>query len=62
MNAFALSTVVSALASAIACGHTAEELALLSSLFVQLGDTLATVAAEEALREAKGGAAPETTK
>ena len=62
MNAFTLSTAVSALASAIACGRTAEEIALLSSLFVQLGDTLATVAAEEALREAKGCSVPQTTK
>ena len=54
MNAFALSAIVSALASTIASGRGAEELALLSALFVQLGDTLATIAAEKALCEARG--------
>ena len=54
MNACELTTAVTALANAIACGHTTEEISLFSSLFMQLGDTLATIAAQRTLCEAKG--------
>ena len=37
------------IANAIACTLTADELALVASIFVQLGDTLATIAARENL-------------
>ncbi|MGN0532654.1 MAG: DUF6774 domain-containing protein [Eubacterium sp.] len=38
---------VSALACAIAQDKTAEQISLLSALFVQLGDSLATIAAAQ---------------
>lgn len=44
---------VTALASAIAENHTDEEIALLSALFTQLGDTLSTIAAKNAICTAK---------
>ena len=47
MDSFKLTTTVTALANVIACKLTAEEIALAASLFVQLGDTLATIAAAE---------------
>ena len=49
MQAWELTGAVTALANAVACQLTADELALLSSVFVQLGDTLATIAARESL-------------
>ena len=44
MNAIGLTSAITALANAIACSMTAEEMALWASIFVQLGDTLATLA------------------
>ena len=49
MNSLELTSAVTALANTIACRLTAEEIALVASLFVQLGDTLATIAASESL-------------
>ena len=49
MTSLELTSVVTALSNAIACKLTAEEIALLASIFVQLGDTLATIAATESL-------------
>ena len=49
MTSLELTSAVTALANAIACKLTLEEAALLSSIFVQLGDTLATIAARESL-------------
>ena len=49
MTTLELTGAVTALANAIACRLTAEELALWASVFVQLGDTLATIAAREGL-------------
>lgn len=45
---------ISALACCIAEGKTAEEIGMISSVLVQLGDTLATIAAQQALCEAQG--------
>lgn len=42
---------ISALACKIAKGKTPEELALISAAYSQLGDTLATIAAHQALYE-----------
>lgn len=39
--------IISALACCIAEGRTAEELALMGSIFSQLGDTLATISAHQ---------------
>ena len=48
-----LTSAVTALANAIACNLTIDEIALIASIFVQLGDTLATIAAVQALCEEK---------
>ena len=40
---------ITALANAMACHLTIDETTLLASIFVQLGDTLATIAARENL-------------
>ena len=49
MNSLELTGTITALFNVIACKFTADEIALLSSIFVQLGDTLATIAARENL-------------
>lgn len=51
MNSLELTAAVTAAANAIACNMSTGELALTASLFVQLGDTLATIAAQKALCE-----------
>ena len=51
MNSLELTSTVTALANAIACKLTLSKIALVASLFVQLGDTLATIAASQALCE-----------
>ena len=55
MNSLNLTAGVTAIANAIACSMAPAELALLASLLVQLGDTLATIVAEKALFEEKSG-------
>lgn len=51
MNAPELTLAITAIANAISKGLTLGELALTASIFVQIGDTLATIAAERALAE-----------
>ena len=51
MNSIELSAAITAAANALAQNLSASELTLLASTFVQLGDTLATVAAFRALAE-----------
>ena len=51
MSALELTTAVTALANAIATGLSSGELALVASIFVQLGDTLATIGAVRGLSE-----------
>ena len=53
MNSLELTSAITALASAIACKLTPDEATLLASVFVQLGDTLATIVAHESLCESK---------
>ena len=50
-NGWELTASVTALANAMACKRSASELALIAGILVQLGDTLATIAAQKALRE-----------
>ena len=50
MNSFELTSVILALANAIAVKLTVDEISLLSCILVQLGDTLATIAANEGLQ------------
>ena len=49
MNACEITAAVTAAANTIACRLNDEELALWSSMLVQLGDTLATIAAQRDL-------------
>ena len=43
------SSLITALANAIASGLTVDELGFVAGIFVQLSDTLATIAARESL-------------
>ena len=45
MNALELTAAITALANGMAKELTVEQLAILAGIFVQLGDTLATIAA-----------------
>ena len=56
MDSCELTVTISALACCIADGKSTEEISLLSSIFMQLGDSLATMAAHQAL------CAPKDTK
>lgn len=47
MNSCAFVTFISTMACSIAKNRSNEEIALLGSIFSQLGDTLATIAAHE---------------
>ena len=49
MNSIELTSAVTALANAISCKLSPGEIAVVASIFVQLGDTLATIAAQKAL-------------
>ena len=49
MNSLELTGAITALANGMACGRSAEEIALWAGILVQLGDTLATIAAHQAL-------------
>ena len=51
MNALELTTSITVTANALAQGLSLTELAVLAAIFVQIGDTLATVAAQRALDE-----------
>lgn len=49
MNPCELTVSVTALANMISCHFNDEELSVISSILVQLGDTLATISAQKAL-------------
>ena len=51
MNSLKLTSAVTALANALACKLTISEISLLGGIFVQLGDTLATIATQRSLCE-----------
>ena len=53
MNPCNLTASITALANALASRLTTDEMTLLAAIFVQLGDTLATVAVGRSLCEAK---------
>ena len=50
MNSLELTSALTALANAIACNLTADQITLLASILVQLGDTLSTITAIENLQ------------
>ena len=49
MGPLELTSAVTALANAISCRLTVDEMALVAGILVQLGDTLATIAAQKNL-------------
>ena len=51
MTPLELTAAVTALANALSCRLSPDELTLLAGILVQLGDTLATIAAQKALCE-----------
>ena len=53
MNALEFTASITAIANIIACGMDNDEISLLSGIFVQLGDTLATIALQRSLCEEK---------
>ena len=53
MNTLELTAALTALANALACRLSDDELALLASILVQLGDTLATIATTRAVCDKK---------
>ena len=53
MNSCELTASVTAIANAIACKLNNDELTLLASILVQLGDTLATIATQRAFCDNK---------
>ena len=44
MNSFGITSGITAVANAVSRGLTVDEITLLASIFVQIGDTLATIA------------------
>ena len=52
MNSCNLTASITAIANGLACDLTLEEITLLAAIFVQLGDTLATIAAQKSCLEA----------
>ncbi len=53
MNSCQLTTSITAVANALSNKYSVEEITLLASVFVQLGDTLATIVTQRAICEAK---------
>lgn len=53
MNACELTTAVTALANALACEFSEEELTLIASVLVQLGDTLVTIVTRNSICKEK---------
>ena len=56
MNSLEVTSAVTALANTIACQLTNDEVILLASILVQLGDTLVTIATWRDLCEKNGSA------
>ena len=53
MNPCQLTASVTAVANALACSLTAEQITLLAAILVQLGDTLVTIATQKATLQEK---------
>ena len=49
MNPCEFTAAITALANAVACNRTVEELNLLGVIFTQLGDTLTTIATQKSI-------------
>lgn len=59
MSSLELTAALTAIANALSCGLSVGELALLAGIFVQIGDTLATIAAQRSLCDEKSENAEE---
>ena len=53
MTSLELTSAITAIANALACKLTSDEISLLSAVFTQLGDTLATIVAIQGSEENK---------
>lgn len=53
MNFCELTASITAIANALACGLTEDEINLLGAIFTQLGDTLLTIATHKSICNAK---------
>lgn len=49
MNSCQLTTSITAIANALACGKSADEINLLGVIFTQLGDTLLTIGTQKSI-------------
>ena len=49
MNSCELTASITAIANALACNRTADEISLLGVVFTQLGDTLLTIATQKSI-------------
>lgn len=49
MNPCALTASITAIANALACSRSADEISLLGVAFTQLGDTLLTIATQKSI-------------
>ena len=49
MNSIELTSAITAIANAMACRLSNDDVSLLAGIFVQLGDTLATIATQRSL-------------
>ena len=54
MNSPVLTSAITALANILSCNLTASQITILAAIFVQLGDTLATIAVVNDLRAESG--------
>ena len=59
MNPYGLTASITAAANTLACRMSDDEIALLSAVLVQLGDTLATIIARKEMCEKYGGGSAE---
>jgi len=53
MNSFEFTTFINSIANFIACNSSDKELALLATVFTQIGDTLATISVTRGLCDDK---------
>ena len=53
MDSCTLITAITAIANAISCGKSTDELNLLGVIFTQLGDTILTIATQKSICEGK---------
>lgn len=58
MNACELTAAITAIANALACNRTVDELNLLGVTFTQLGDTLLTIATQKSICKSLPGVQP----